>query len=322
MIGDPFMKAADLITTIRFYPKQNPQLRLFALWYFTILITLWTILGHIVLGFEQAWIHPVAGVLTACSMQTLLEWADARGSGRDFRYAGGVKQFLSFLTPALIPGFACAMLIYPNERIMPIVFAAALSIASKVIFRAPVGGGATQHIFNPSNIGITITLVAFPFVGLAPPYHFTENVTGIWDWVIPGIILVSGIIIHALFTGRLPMVIAWLLGFAAQGLTRAAIFGIPWIVPFIPMTSAAFILFTLYMIPDPATTPIKPWRQIVFGVAVAAVYGMLLVFHVVFGLFFALALVCALRGILLYIASWQREPECPPQRAVVAGAAS
>jgi hypothetical protein len=29
-------------------------------------------------------------------------------------------------------------------------------------------------------------------------------------------------------------------------------------VPLTPMTSAAFILFTLYMIPDPATTPLHP----------------------------------------------------------------
>ena len=315
------MTAADVITTIRFYPKQNPKLRFFALWYFTILIAIWTVLGHAVLGFEQAWIHPIAGVFTACAMQTLLEWADARGTGRTPRYTGGTSQFLSFLTPALIPGFACAMLIYPNENVMPVVFAAALSIASKVFFRAPVGGGATQHIFNPSNIGITLTLVLFPYVGLAPPYHFTENVTGVWDWVIPGIILVSGIVIHALFTGRLPLVIAWLLGFVAQGLTRAAIFGTPWLVPFVPMTSAAFILFTLYMIPDPATTPIKPWRQVAFGVSVAAVYGVLFVFHVVFGLFFALAAVCAVRGIALYAAAWQRERQAAPDRAVAAGAA-
>ena len=87
------------------------------------------------------------------------------------------------------------------------------------------------------------------------------------------------------------------------------------------MTSAAFILFTLYMIPDPATTPIKPWRQVAFGVSVAAVYGVLFVFHVVFGLFFALAAVCAVRGIALYVAASQRERQAAPDRVVAAGAA-
>ena len=59
----------------------------------------------------------------------------------------------------------------------------------------------------------------------------------------------------------------------------------------------AFILFTLYMIPDPATTPINAWRQALFGFSVAAVYGILQVLHIVFGLFFALVIVCAIRGV-------------------------
>ena len=214
-----------------------------------------------------------------------------------------MANFLNFVPPEIIPGLACAMLIYPNARVSPVMFAAVLSIASKVIFRAPVGNGQTQHVFNPSNFGITATLLLMPSVGLAPPYQFTENVTGAGHWIIPAVILLSGIMIHGKFTGRLPLVLAWLAGFAAQGLIRAAIFGIPWRVPFIPMTSAAFILFTLYMIPDPATTPIKPARQAVFGFSIAAVYGVLLVLHVVYGLFIALALVCAVRGIALYLSA-------------------
>jgi enediyne biosynthesis protein E5 len=159
----------------------------------------------------------------------------------------------------------------------------------------------TQHVFNPSNFGITLTLLLFPSVGLAPPYHFTENLTGADHWLLPGGILLSGIVVHALFTGRLPLCLAWLLGFIAQALVRSAMFDIPWHVPLMPMTSSAFVLFTLYMIPDPATTPLD-WRyQVCFGVAVAACYGLLLSLHIVFGLFFALFLVCLVRGCLLYL---------------------
>jgi enediyne biosynthesis protein E5 len=68
-----------------------------------------------------------------------------------------------------------------------------------------------------------------------------------------------------------------------------------------PMTSAAFILFTLYMIPDPATTPLKPARQALFGLSVALVYGVIQVLHLVFGLFFALLSVCAIRGLSLHV---------------------
>ena len=50
--------------------------------------------------------------------------------------------------------------------------------------------------------------------------------------------------------------------FRAQAVLRSYVFHAPLAVPFLPMTSAGFILFSLYMIPDPATTPIKPLRQI------------------------------------------------------------
>jgi hypothetical protein len=193
------------------------------------------------------------------------------------------------------------MLLYPNERLWPIVFAVALSIGSKVLIRAPVGQGRTQHIFNPSNFGVACTLVLFPQVGFAPPYHFTENITGVWDWILPGIILLSGIVIHGFFTGRLPLVGAWICGFVVQGQIRAWLFNTPPLVPLMPMTSAAFILFTLYMIPDPATTPLKPWRQALFGFSVAMVYGVIQVLHIVFGLFFALMTVCAIRGLSLHL---------------------
>ncbi|MCI0461424.1 MAG: hypothetical protein L0Z62_31120 [Gemmataceae bacterium] len=295
------MKAIDTLTTVYFYPRRNPYLRLFALWYFTTLLIVWNVLGHTVLGFEQSWAHPLAALATACLVQILLEWVDARANQRPLRFADGLASFLNFLPPAFIPAFACAMLLYPNERLLPIIFAVALSIGSKVIFRAPVGQGRTQHIFNPSNLGIAATLLLFPWVGFAPPYHFTRNLIGVWHWLLPGLILVTGIVIHALFTGRLPLCLAWVGGFVAQGLFRSWYFGTPWVAPLVPMTSAAFIVFTLYMIPDPATTPIKPRRQVAFGLATAAVYGVLQVLHLVFGLFFCLLIVSALRGLGLYL---------------------
>jgi len=301
-------------TTIQFYPQGSPQKRLFALWYFATLMIVWNILGHTVLGFEQSYAAPLVGIGTAIGMAMLLEWADARAKHRELRFAGSTGNFLNFLPAALIPGFACAMLLYPNERLWPIVFAVVLCIGSKLIFRAPVGGGHTQHIFNPSNFGVAMTLVLFPQVGFAPPYHFTENLTGMWDWVLPGVVLVTGLIVHALFTGRLPLVAAWVGGFVIQAQIRACVFDVPPIVPLTPMTSAAFILFTLYMIPDPATTPLKPWRQAAFGFAVAMVYGVIQVLHLVFGLFFALVTVCAIRGASLWIYhAWKSLQPSSPQ---------
>jgi len=300
------MKNKAFNTTVLFYPNKKPQLRLFALWYFTTLMTLWNVIGHTALGFEQSWATPVTAVVTAILVSMLLDWVDARATNRELRFTGSLGNFVNFLPACLIPGFACGMLLYANERLGPLIFAVVLSIGSKLILRAPVEGGHTQHIFNPSNFGVAATLVLFPEVGFAPPYHFTENVTGLWDWGIPLIVLATGVIVHALFTGRMPLVSAWIGGFIIQGVVRAAIFGTPIFVPLMPMTSAAFIIFTLYMIPDPATTPLKPWRQVFFGLAVAIVYGTLQMLHIVFGLFFALLLVCAIRGLSLHLWAWRR----------------
>ena len=301
--------------TLNFYPNKDPRMRFFALWYFTILLIIWTIAGDTVLGFEQSYAHPIVGVLAACVVAFVLEGLDAWANKRRPRFAGSWTNAVNFLPPCIIPGLACAMLIYPNERLTPIIFAAALSLASKVLIRAPIGNGQTQHVFNPSNFGITLTLLLLPAAGLAPPYQFTENLTGFWHWVIPGIIMATGTFIHAKFTGRLPLVIAWFAGFAAQALIRAEIFHSPLAVPFLPMTSAGFILFSLSMIPDPATTPIKPARQVLFGLSVAAIYGVLFVVHVVFGLFIALALTSATRGVSLHINALLKRRPKPVVRA-------
>jgi hypothetical protein len=295
------MKTIAFNTTLLFYPKKNPKLRLFALWYFTILMIIWNVVGHTVLGFEQSWATPIIAIATAIAVSIFFDWVDARARQRELRFTGSLGNALNFLPACLIPGFACAMLLYANERLWPVVFAVVLSMASKLVLRAPVGGGHTQHIFNPSNFGVAATLLLFPDVSFAPPYHFTENITGLWDWGVPLLVLVTGLTIHALFTGRLPLVGAWIIGFVLQAVVRAKIFGTPFFVPLMPMTSAAFIVFTLYMIPDPATTPLHFARQALFGFSVAIVYALFQISHLVFGLFFALVTVCAIRGLSLHV---------------------
>jgi hypothetical protein len=318
------MKTVPFNATLLFYPNKNPKLRLFALWYFTTLMTFWNILGHSYLGFEQSWATPIVAVTTAIAVSMLLDWIDACAVGRQVRFAASVGDFLNFLPACLIPGFACGMLLYANERLWPVVFAVVLSIGSKLMFRAPIGDGRTQHIFNPSNFGVGATLLLFPEVSFAPPYHFTENITGLWDWGVPLVILTTGIIVHGLFTGRLPLIGAWIVTFMLQGIIRAKIFGAPFFVPLMPMTSAAFIIFTLYMIPDPATTPLKPARQAAFGASVAIVYAITQLLHLVFGLFFALLLVCAIRGISMWVIDWtsKREQRIPARAKEIESAPS
>lgn len=296
--------ARPSLASLALYPQNNPKLRLMALWYFCTLMTVWNIVGRLILGFEQSFLQYFVAVGTAIGVQILLEWVDARATERTPRYRGGLANFLNFLPPPIIAGSACSMLIFPNDRLWPFAFAAALSIGSKVLFRAPLGNGATQHVFNPSNLGVTATLLLLPWVGIAPPYHFANRIEGTANLVIPVVILATGIFLHWMFTKRLPLIVAFLSAFALQGLVRSWLFGTPWHVPLMPMTGAAFVIFTLYMIPDPATSPIGWKGQVAFGAAIPLVYSLLITNHLVYGAFVALVIVTGVRGLYMHLEAW------------------
>lgn len=284
------------------------DLRLPALRRFAVAITVLNLLGHTVLGFEQAWAHLVCAVLAAYATELLIERVAAWSERRPPRDAG---RMIDFLLSPHITGCAVAMLLYPGGRLMPVVFAAVTAIASKAIFRAPMNGG-TRHFLNPSNFGITATLLLFPWVGIAPPYQFTENLGHVGDWILPSLIIASGTFLNARFTRKIPLIAGWLIGFAAQAVVRTTIMETSTISALLPMTGMAFILFTFYMVTDPATTPTAPRAQFAFGVAVAAAYGALVAAHIVFGLFFALTAVTAARGALMFASSLARRPVPAP----------
>jgi hypothetical protein len=279
---------------------EKKDMRLAALRRFATAITILNVLGHTVLGFEQSLAQPVTALLAAYSTELLLEWLNARRLGSKPRFLGPGTTFVDFLLSAHISGLAVAMLLYANERLMPVAFAAVVAIASKHVFRVGANG-RSRHFFNPSNLGITATLLAFPWVGIAQPYMFTENLSGGWDWLLPAIIVCSGTFLNGMFTRRLPLIGAWLSCFALQAVIRHFLFGNILLASLNPMTGVAFLLFTFYMVTDPATTPTTTRGQMGFGAAVAAAYGTLMAFHIVFGLFFGLSAVCAGRGAILYL---------------------
>ena len=288
---------------------------------FAIAITILNILGHAFFGFEQSLAQPLAALASAYSVELLLEFIDARCNRRPLRFlGGGPRRFVEFLLSAHITGLACAMLLYANERLGPVMFASVVAICSKCLLRAPVERG-TRHFFNPSNFGITVTLLVFAWVSVAPPYQFTENMTGIGDWILPAVIVCTGTFLNARFTRRLPLIAAWLGGFVGQAVMRNLLFETPLDGALVPMTGVAFILYTFYMVTDPATTPEGRREQIVFGLSVAAVYGLLMVTHIVFGLFFALTIVCGVRGCWMYACRWIKRREREEMDAVVAPAA-
>jgi Na+-translocating ferredoxin:NAD+ oxidoreductase RnfD subunit len=267
-------------------------------------ITVLNILGHTLLGFEQSHAQPVFSLLTAYSVELLLEYIQSKADGRRPRFLqGGLTKFVDFLLPAHITGLAVAMLLYANDRLLPIIFAAGLAICSKAIFSVRQEHGS-RHFFNPSNFGITITLLLFPSVGIAAPYMFTEGLGPIGSVILPALIVVSGSFLNIKLTHRFPLLASWVCAFVLQALVRHYLFGAQ-LLPILGVTTGvAFILYTFYMVTDPATTPASHKGQVTFGVAVGLLYGVLVTLHVVFGMFFALTVVCLCRGAALALAPY------------------
>ncbi|WP_367127552.1 enediyne biosynthesis protein UnbU [Saccharothrix sp. HUAS TT1] len=270
------------------------QRRVKALTRFAVSITAFNVLGHLFLGFEQAPITPVVAVLTSYAAALAFEALDAWAFGRRAEFTKGRRAFAVFLLPAHITGLATGMLMWGNASLWPYVFAILVGNGSKYLVRLRVRG-RLRHVLNPSNTGIAVALLLFPWVSIAPPYHFTSSTTGAIDWLLPLAVLAAGTVINVKLTGRMPLIAGWLGGFAAQALVRWLLLDHHLLAALAPMTGLAFILFTNYMITDPATTPTRGRDQVAFGVAVAAVYGVLVVSGVSFGLFFALVITCGAR---------------------------
>jgi enediyne biosynthesis protein E5 len=276
-------------------PRHNVKV-ITALRRFAISISVLNIAGYTFLGFEQPWLWPFIAVATAYTVEIALEALSARGEKRAPRYKGnGFKGMVEFLFPAHITGLAVNMLTYVNDRVWVMMFGVIVAVGTKWVLRAPLKG-RMRHFMNPSNFGIAIILLLFPWASIAPPYHFTEYLYGPADWVLPAIILVLGTMLNAKLTGRMWLIGAWLVGFAVQAVVRGLLLGTSIPAALGMMTGVAFILFTNYMVTDPGTSPSKRSSQIAFGGGVAAMYGLLTGLGIAYGIFFATALVCLIRG--------------------------
>jgi len=194
------------------------------------------------------------------------------------------------------------------------VVAAILAISSKYCLRAPTERGS-RHFFNPSNLGITAAILLFPgTASIAAPYQFTEHLGQRGDIALPIAVACIGLFLNAVYTSRLPLIAAWVGGFVLQAAIRSGLDArIDFDAALAPLTGMAVLLFTLYMVTDPGTTPRTTRGQIWFGLAVAAAYGMLMYAHIVFGVFIALTIVCIGRGIGLAATAALRARALTPQ---------
>jgi hypothetical protein len=277
-------------------PGRDP--RYLALRNFAMSISALNVFGYTVLGFEQPWLWPILALGSAYLTDLVFEAIGAWVHRRAPEYRGnGLRGLYEFLLPAHITALAVNMLSYANSEFWPVLFGVVVAISAKHVLRAPING-RMRHYMNPSNLGIVAMLVCFSgWVSIAPPYEFTENANTEFRVLVPMILITAGTVLNAALTRKVPLIVGWLGGFVIQALVRHWIWDVALFSALGPMSGVAFALFTNYMISDPGTTPFPSRPQFTFGASVATVYGILMVLHVVYTLFFAVAIVCLLRGL-------------------------
>ncbi|MFG3052225.1 enediyne biosynthesis protein [Kitasatospora sp. NPDC048239] len=279
-------------------PAKAADPRYLALRNFAASITVFNIFGYTLLGFEQPWLWPIMSVLFAYAVEIVFEVISAWAQRRAPRFLGnGMRGMYEFLLPSHITGIAMNMLFYANNQVLPVLFGVFVGVAGKHALQAPIAG-RMRHFMNPSNFGITASLLCFgSWASIAPPYQFTENANTFFRVAIPLIIATAGTVINSMLTKKVALIVGWLGGFVIQALIRHWVWDVAIFSALGPMSGVAFVLFTNYMITDPGTTPFKARNQFMFGASVAMTYGVLMLFNVVYTLFFATSLVCLLRGL-------------------------
>jgi Na+-translocating ferredoxin:NAD+ oxidoreductase RnfD subunit len=262
------------------------------------LATVFTILGHNFFGFEQSALTVLVALATGYSCAIAFEWIDAKANGRQPGFLGkGWLGVVDFLLSAHMTSITMSFLIFTQDHVWVLAFAVATALASKYLFRVRING-RLQHVFNPSNFGVAVTLVLFQYVA-SIPWGYTEELGGWWDVLVPLFIVGLGFRLNLLFTKRLPLIGSWLGFFLLQGAIRSVVHGLPFTAQLFPLTGIAFVLFTFYMITDPQTSPTIPRNQVIYGAGIALSYAVLLELHVMFTMFFAVVMASAGRAAVL-----------------------
>ncbi|HLG71911.1 MAG TPA: RnfABCDGE type electron transport complex subunit D [Chloroflexota bacterium] len=267
-----------------------------ALWAQTGVLLLFTILGQALFRFDVSPIQVALGVVAAWVAEIVLA-----------RCAHGKW---AFPLSATISGLSVGLLLRSTE-LWPFAAASILAIASKYALR--FNG---RHVFNPSNLGITILLLL--------PLTETRLDPGQWPNLGLLLFLVAALGIVVLFkASRLALVLPFAAGWAIVLLANAQATGFPLPAALRPLLTGAAILFAFFMLTDPRTTPVG-WRgQALFGATTGALGGLFMIAGLPYAIFLALLITCLVYGVFEWrrtaVASQPEAPVDPDRRAFMTG---
>jgi Na+-transporting NADH:ubiquinone oxidoreductase subunit NqrB len=245
-------------------PKGRQWLRLDNRFLPPLLITAILLTAHLSFGILEGWERTGLAIVTAFAAEMALgrvtygKWPYAASA-----YITGISVGILLRSPFLWPYALCAF----------------ISIASKYVLRF-----RGRHLWNPSNLGVSLVLF------LAPETVSLLSVQ--WGNVVAPmavIWLLGSVIVWRV--GRFPLSATYVASFLLFSFVRAAVTGIPWVAAVAPITGPMYQLFIFFMVTDPKVTVRPMWGQCLVVFLVAFVELILRLNEVVYAPFYALCFV-------------------------------
>jgi Na+-transporting NADH:ubiquinone oxidoreductase subunit NqrB len=177
----------------------------------------------------------------------------------------------------LVTGLSLSLLLRSADPLLWAA-AAAVGIGSKFLLR--IGG---KHVFNPA----CFTIVAMLSTGQA---WVSPGLWGNATWLALMVAGFGGLVLTR--SSRLDIALAFLASYSGLLLARCLWLGDPLTIPAHQLQSGALLIFSLFMITDPRSTPDSRLGRVLFAMAAAAIgYHLQFRWQVREGLFYALAAV-------------------------------
>lgn len=186
---------------------------------------------------------------------------------------------------ALISGLSLCLLLRTHDASLALL-AAGVAMGSKFVLR--VGG---KHVFNPSNLAVTVMTLAADGAWLSPAQW------GAALWFATFAAFLGTMTVGR--SRRADISLAFLAFFVGGLFARAWWLGDPWAIPWRQAQNGALLIFAFLMISDPKATPDARAGRILFAAATAAL-GLYLRFgwYIPNGMVYALTLLSPLTPLI------------------------
>lgn len=198
------------------------------------------------------------------------------------------------LSSAYVSGISAGILVR-SPMIWPFALCAAISIASKYVFRF-----RGRHIWNPTNFGIVVMLIIASDSMAVLSIQWGNNM-----WAMLIIWIVGLVTIYKV--NKFHICATYVLGFIAFGYLRSLYTGDLFMAEIAPLTGPMYQLFVLFMITDPKTTVSTRAGQSFVAFLIALVEMFFRLGEAVYAPFYALFIVGPIALIIEMI--WRERKE-------------